>query len=199
MRTAARLLRRLRIKWVWLAAAVLAGAFLHIATVLAVNQMTPHRGIQTLALAGQVNNMTVLPPVTASFQPLPFLSPDTRYAVCRFDLNKGPVVIHATLGDDNWTVALYAPSGANVYAVAGADLEQRDVELLLAVSQDTQGAALPIAHDASSTTITVGMPSRTGVAIISAPMTSTADADKTARLLTQAACTARIRADGATN
>lgn len=199
MRPVVRFLRSLRIKWVWLAAAVLAGVFLHIATVLAVTQVTPHRGIQILAGIGQINSMTVLPPVTAAYQPLPFLSPDTRYAVCRFDLHKGPVVIHATLGDDNWTVALYAPSGANVYAVAGADLEQRDVELLLATSADTQGAALPIARDASSTTITVGMPSRTGVAIISAPMASAAEADKTARLLTQAVCNARPSADGAAN
>ena len=128
MRPVVRFLRSLRIKWVWLAAAVLAGVFLHIATVLAVTQVTPHRGIQILAGIGQINSMTVLPPVTAAYQPLPFLSPDTRYAVCRFDLHKGPVVIHATLGDDNWTVALYAPSGANVYAVAGADLEQPDAQ-----------------------------------------------------------------------
>ena len=188
-----KLLRRLRIKWFWLAAAVLAGVFVHIATVLAVTQFGSHRGIAAVAQIPQINSMVVLPLVAAGHQLLPFMSPSTRYAVCRFDLRKGPVVIHATLGSDSWTVALYSATGANVYAVSGADLQQRDVELLLSATQDSQGASLPITRDAAATTITVGMPTHTGVAMISAPMASMAEGNTAARLLTLAVCNARPR------
>ena len=195
MNRVVRALRGLRIRWVWLAAAVLAGLLLHIAAVLAITRVMPHRGISALSRIGSVNTMILLPPVGPTHQPLPFLSLDTRYALCRFDLRKGPVVLHASLGDDSWTVALYSSTGDNFYAVSGADLQQRDVELLLTTAQDSLGAALPIAKDATAATITVGVPARTGVAIISAPTISPADADTATRLLTQATCTLHARAN----
>jgi len=187
-----RLLRKLRVNVLWLAAAVLAGLLLHIGAVLAITHLSPNPAVAALSKLGAANEMVVLPPVTAGHQPLPFMSPAERYAMCRFDLRKGPVALHAVLGGDNWTIAVYGPTGANEYAVAGADLERREVELLLAAGSDGQGPSLPIARDASVTTA-VGLASRIGIAIISAPAARSAEGDVIERLLSQASCTQRTR------
>lgn len=188
----ARLLRKQRVKASWLAAAVLAGLLLHIGAVLAITHLGSNPAIVALSSLGPVNQMSVLPPVTPGHQPLPFLSPAERYAVCRFDLRKGPVAVHAVLGGDDWVVAIYAPTGANVFNISGADLERREIELVLAGNGETKGPPLPIARDAGLST-TVGLAARTGIAVISAPGTRLADAGSVEKLLSQATCTPRTR------
>ena len=81
----------------------------------------------------------------------------------RGHLHRGQVALHAVLGGDDWIVAIYAPTGANVFSISGADLERRTVDLLLAVSGDSRAQALPIARDSGLTT-TVGLAARTGIA-----------------------------------
>jgi len=185
-----RRLRKLPVNGRWLAAAVLAGLLLHLGTVLAINHFLPNRAIAAIAQLGPANQMTVLEPVAKGHQPLPFLSPMERYAVCRFDLRKGPVALHTVLGGDDWTLAIYGATGANVFAAAGSDLERYEVELLLALNSDGTGAGLPIAKDAGVAT-TLALTERTGIAIISAPVGQSAYGDLTDRLLAEATCTQR--------
>jgi len=188
---------RLRPNLLWLAAAVLAGLLLHIGAVLALAHFAPNRALATLSAMAAVNRMAVLDPVTPDHQPLPFLSPAERYAVCRFDLRKGPVAINLTLGGDDWMVAVFGARGANVYALSGADLERREIELVL-TARETGGAGspLPIVRDGSSTTV-VPVADRTGLVVISAPATRPAYAEATGRMLREATCTQRVRAGAA--
>ena len=184
-------LRNLRLRPLWLAAALLAGLLLHFAAVFGVTYALPRPGMEALSAVSAVNTMTMLPPVTPAHQPLPFMMTDTLYAVCRYDIRKGPVVLHASLGDDDWTIALFAPSGDNVYVVSGADLDRREIELLLTATQDGLASPLSTAKDAAATSVTVGLGNRTGIAVISAPMTGPAFASVTERLLLQASCQQR--------
>ena len=193
------LFRRVRIHWLWLAAALLTGLLLHIATVLTVSFAMPHRGMLEANKLGPVNTLKVLPAATPGGLPLPFMTADSRYAVCRFDTRKGPVAIHASLGDDDWTIALYSPAGDNVYVVSGADLDRREIELLLTTDQDGVGQALSTAKDAAAASVSVGLSNHTGLALISAPVPSPAYANQTERLLTQATCQQRLRAAGTLN
>jgi len=188
-----RWLGKLRIKPLWLVAAVLCGLLLHIGLVLALMHLWPNQAYAALAKLSASNQMIVLEPVSAGHQPLPFLSPAERYALCRFDLRKGPVTINATLGDDDWLIAIYNPSGENVYAISGADLERRDVELVLALRDNDHAASLPIIRDGGITTA-VGLSDRTGIAVVEAPSTRTAYAKSTEKLLAQATCVQRAKA-----
>lgn len=185
------MLRRLRVRWHWLAAACLAGLLLHFATVFTVTYAVPRSDLAALAGLGPLNALMVLPPVTPESQPLPYMMPDTRYAICRYDIAKSPLVLRATFGDDDWSIALYDPNGDNVYVVTGADLDRREIELLLTSKQDGLASPLSTSKDAAATSVTVGLASRTGVAIISAPMAGAAFASSVERLLLQASCQPR--------
>ncbi len=194
-----RVLSRLRVRWLWLAAALLAGLLLHFAAVFTVTYALPRPDMAVLATLSPLNTLTVLPPITPEHQPLPFMMADTRYAICRYDIRKGPVVLHASFGDDDWTIALYSPSGDNVYVVSGADLDRREIELLLTATQDGLASPLSTAKDAAATSVTVGLANRTGVAIISAPMAGPAFGSAIERLLLQASCQQRGKPGTAEN
>jgi uncharacterized membrane protein len=189
-----RILRLPRVRWHWLAAAVLAGLLLHIATVLSVVFGQANPAFAKLTDRIPFNIMTVLPAITPGHQLLPFMMPGTRYALCRYDLRKGPVVLRASLGDDTWSIALYTPAGDNVYAISGADLDRREIELLLTATPDNPASPLAAAKDASAAGVTVGLPDRKGVAIISAPMFDPASAGRVESLLLQASCQPRSKA-----
>ena len=185
---------RLRPSLLWLAAAVLAGLLLHIGAVLALAHFAPNRALAALAKLGTVNKMEVLDPVTQDHQPLPFLSPTERYAVCRFDVRKGSVSVNLPLGGDDWVVAVYGARGANVFALSGADLERREVELVLTAREaGSAGSPLPIVRDGSTATL-VPVTDRTGLVLISAPAARPAYAGATERMLRDATCTQRLRA-----
>lgn len=190
-------IRRLRIRWHWLAAACLAGLLLHFALVFTVAYALPRSSIIALSGLGPLNTMAVLPPITDAYQPLPFLMRDTRYAVCRYDISKSPLVLRATLGDDDWSIALFDPAGSNVYVVSGADLDRRDIELLLTSRQDGIATPLSTTKDAAAASVTVGLASRTGIAVLSAPIPGPAFASAAERLLLQASCQLRGKAAGA--
>ena len=189
-----RWLRKLKVRLLWLTAAVLGALLIHIGTVLVIARYGPNPAFSAIAKIAAVNRMTVLDPVVAGRQPLPFLSPAERYAACHFDLRNGPVAVKVTLGGDDWVIGVYSPGGTNVYAISGADLQRREVELLLASNADNAGAPLPIARGESLTT-SVGLADRTGIVMISAPATRLAYDAETARLLAGATCTQRARAE----
>lgn len=190
------ILGRLRIRWQWLAASVLAGILIHFIAVFAVTGVLPRTGMGALAAAGPVNSLTPLDPITPENQPVAFMMADTRYAVCPFDIRGGPVQLNASLGDDDWTIAIYGPNGDNLYAVSGADLDRRAIELILAGADDGIAAPLTASKDAVAASVTVGLSVPTGVAIISAPLPDPAHASVTDRLIRLATCQQRKTADG---
>lgn len=182
-----RYLRQIRLRPVWLGAAVLSGILLHLVTVLAAPHLAANRSYASLAKLGAVNKLTVLAPVAAGRQPLAYLSPTERYAICPFDLRRGPVTLRARLADDDWLVAIYAPNGANVFSVSGADLARRTLELVLATKDNDAGLALPIAGGDAATSLSLD--ERTGIAVIQAPATRASEAAQTQHLLEAASCT----------
>ena len=195
MRALLRWIGRLRPSLLGLVAALLAGLLVHIGTVLSLTHIGAAPGYLALSKLSSTNQMTVLEPVSAGHQPLPFMAPSERYAICRFDLRKGPVAINVKLGGDDWMVAVYSPNGDNVYAISGADLARHDVEIVLASRDDGLGAALPIARDGNVTT-SVSLASRTGIAVVSAPVARAANGPVAEQLLGQATCTQQMRVQG---
>ena len=80
------LLRRIELRAVL--AALVAVAILHILATLAAPHFASAPAVARLAEALPLNSMKVLPPVGRSSQPVPYLAPDARYAMCRFDTTK---------------------------------------------------------------------------------------------------------------
>lgn len=174
--------------WMWLTGALIAAAILHILAVLYIAEATEHHGMRALERVTALNEMVALPAVTPDDQVLPFMAPDVRYAVCRFDLADGPVVVRTAFGDGTWSIALYNARGDNFYGISSAELQRRDIELLLAPASEGGTARLPISKEVVATNITVAVPEKLGVAIIRAPLLGSAYIAETEQILADARC-----------
>lgn len=174
--------------WTWLAGALIAAAILHILTVLYLAGTTEHRGILALERVTAVNEMVALPATTPDDQVLPFLAPDVRYAVCRYDLAEGPVTVRTAFGDNTWSISLYNRAGDNFYGISSGELQRREIELLLAPSSEGGTASLPISKEVVATNITVNVPDRQGIAVIRAPLLGSAYVAETEQILAGARC-----------
>lgn len=152
------------------AAALFASAILHILATLATPALTPSTGYSLLARGLPPNTMRILPPVTPAEQPVPFLSPDAHYAVCRFDTRTGTVNLSAVLPDPGWLLALYSPDGSNFFTSVAAPNRRPNVSILLVPGDETwrtAGAATPNVAVTGEATLTI--PANKGIAVIRAP------------------------------
>jgi len=136
--------------WQLIIAAPVAAGILHICATFAAPYLTGASAYSRLAPALPVNKMQVLHPVTPGKEPLPFLSPDARYAMCRFDTSKGPVNVTATLPPDaGWTLTVHSPQGDNLYAAASTPGRTTPILLVLVPSDDRFLGVTPEARGVS--------------------------------------------------
>lgn len=179
------------VKWQIAAVALVCGGIVHIVATLLVPQLATGNAVQRLFVNMPVNRMQILPATTPASQPLPFMSPDTRYAVCRFDVGGGPIVVSALLADTGWSLALYTPDGDNFYAVPAPDARRADVSFVLVppVERPTLGflhLGRVSAADASASEIAV--PQREGLAVVRASLRGQAYAAEVEAQLGRASC-----------
>ncbi len=152
------------------AAALFAAAILHILATLATPHLIPTSGYGRLSGDLPENTMQILPVVAPDAQPLPFLSPDARYAVCRFDARDGAVSISAVLPDEGWVLALFSPDGDNFFTSVASPERRPEVSLLLVPGDDSWrsgGGAGPGVAVTREATLTI--PANEGIAVIRAP------------------------------
>lgn len=149
------------------AAALFAAGILHILATLATPRLIPTSGYSELARDLPKNEMQILPAVTAEAQPIPFLSPDARYAVCRFDTKGGAVSLSALLAEPGWMLALYSPAGDNFFTSVASPQRRPEVSVLLVPGDETwrrEDVGIAVTNEATLT-----IPANKGVAVIRAP------------------------------
>lgn len=123
--------------WTLILAAPVAAGILHICATLAAPHLTAASAYSRLAPALPLNKMLVLNPSAPGAEPLPFLSPDARYAMCRFDATGGPVTVSASLPPEpGWLLAVISPKGDNVYAAASTAGRTTPISIALVPSED---------------------------------------------------------------
>lgn len=174
------------------AAALFAAGILHVLATLATPHLIPTSGYGRLAGALPENKMQVLAAVSPEAQPLPFLSPDARYAICRFDTRDGTVSISAVLPDPGWTLALFSPDGDNFFTSVASPQQRPEISLLLVPGDDSWrsgGGAGPGAAVTREATLTI--PANEGIAIIRAPDRGEAYATRALAELRRAQCSYR--------
>lgn len=152
--------------------ATLAG-IVHICTTFAMPSMTGSTSFRRLAATLPANRLELLPPVTPASQPLPFMAPDARYAICRYDTSIGPVTAAVTLPDAGWILALYTLQGENFYYVTGQAGKRISLSLLLAPPSGEQVVAGSVVGDTAVTPGQAGAPivvaARQGLLVLRAP------------------------------
>ena len=170
------LLRLILRNWRLLASAFVAGVIVHLWTTLAAvsNATTP--AFARLAAKLPVNQISYLPEVTPQNQMLPFMLPDVRYAICRYDASERAIRIQAVIPGPGWSLSLHSANGDNFLYVPGNEDRATTINLVVKSSQNVanqQGieAAAPAAG-AGTPQIKVKNP--VGVAIYRAPVSAIA-------------------------
>lgn len=178
-----------RVNWRVAAMALITLSILHILTTLATPAVTTTTAYARLRQM-PVNTMQILPPISPENQPIPFLGPDARYAVCRFDAGRAPVALKASLLGKGWTLALYSITGDNFYVAAGSEGKRTDMSLLLVTSDERFTGLSPEAKGQISerqTSVPVATPQ--GLAVIRAPDTGVSYQARNEVLLKSTSCT----------
>lgn len=171
MQMMAQFLKRLpHIKLRIVFAALFAILIVHLLATLAAPKLAPSPAYSRLADVLPANTMQVLAPITPDTQPLPFMGPDARYAVCRFDTTKGTVTITAGLAGAGWSLSLYSEKGDNFYTSVGRPDRRTEIALQLSTKDDSFTGLTP---EASGESIkldrSLTLSAKRGLAILRAP------------------------------
>lgn len=159
-----------RVQFRVIALALFAVLILHILATLAAPRLAPSTAYSRLADLLPVNSMQILPPIAPGAQPLPFMGPDSRYAMCRFDSTKGPVQISAILPGAGWSLSLFTDKGDSLYTSVAQPGRRTEISLVLVTSDEKfagltpEAAGLSVKEDRS-----LSLPAKRGIAILRAP------------------------------
>lgn len=187
MKTVLAQLRRIDLRLV--IAALFAIAVLHIATVFTAPSLATSSAWDRLAPALKANTMIVFPPVTPEAQPLPYLAPDARIAMCLFDTRQGPVALTASLPAPGWSLTLYDKNGLAIYTAAGRPDRPTAVSLLLVPDDDRFMGLTPEAQGLRSPRQNqLRVQALRGLAVLRAPDAGFAYRARTDAELSAAAC-----------
>ena len=135
--------------------ALIVGALVHFAAILAVPRVLMHVAMERIG-AGGANAWRVSDRVTAASRQIVRPSPDFAYSACVFDLSEGPVVITATPWDAYWSLSLYAANSDNFFVI-----DDREAHYGAGIALVRRGAEHP-----EGASMVVESPSGRGIALI---------------------------------
>ena len=178
-----------RLSWYTALLALVVGGLIHIAATMIVPQLAKASAFQQLAQMLPVNRMRILPPIDAATQPLPYVGPDVRLAVCRFDVGDSPVAVKVTLPDSGWMLALYTEAGDNFYILPAQEGRAVDLTLTLTARGERSFSLLSFGGRAAQTSISqIEVPQTKGFAVVRAPMRGRAFAGEIESTLKRSGC-----------
>jgi len=178
-----------RLSWYTVLLALVVGGLIHIGATMIVPPLAKANAFQELAQVLPVNRMRILPPINAATQPLPYVGPDVRLAVCRFDVVDGPVTIRVTLPDSGWMLALYTEGGDNFFVLPAQEGRSADLSLTLTPRDERSFSLLSLGGRPAQTSVSqIEVPENTGFAVVRAPMRGRAFAGEIEAMLKRASC-----------
>lgn len=179
--------------WTLILAAPVAAGILHICATLAAPHLTAASAYSRLVPALPINKMEILSTAEPGTEPLPFLSPDARYAMCRFDARSGPVTVSASLPPEpGWILSVISPQGDNVYAAASTAGRSIPISIALVPSEDHFLGVTPEARGiARNVQPPVPVAITRGIVVVRGPDNGFAYRGALEDGLRQASCTAR--------
>ena len=175
--------------WRTLVGALLLGGIVHICATLAVPVAGSGHAYQRLRATLPLNRMVILPAPTPARMPLPFLSPDMLYAMCRYELTGGAVTVTAMLADAGWALSLHTPGGENFYVMPGQASRRDEVSFLVVPGGDRLTDVVLPPRRASAADTQVASPSTEGLIVVRAALPGLAWRAETEAMLKRASCT----------
>ncbi|MGH1352584.1 MAG: DUF1254 domain-containing protein [Methyloligellaceae bacterium] len=175
--------------WKWVIATIVIAGIVHILAVLNLPSLAPKSAWFRLRNDVPVNKMLLLAKLDEKPSLLPMMAPDVRYAICRYDLSKGPVTIRSKIPNALFSVAAYDQLGQNFYVITGASLQRE--ELYLVVTQNSNTAEEEVsASEKSDDVVVINSAGSKGVLLLRAPIAGPAYELQTEELLKNATCSA---------
>ncbi len=182
------LLKHLLQRWPVVLAALIAAGIVHILTVFALPSFYRTDAYSRLARTLPVNTFVILPSARPRAQVIPFQLPDARYAICRFDLGQGPLVVRATLTEPGWTLSAYTTAGETFYALPASEQRRLNLTLLVLPAGERFIGAAASARTLDTDVSQVTAPGRTGLIVIQAPIKGRSYLSETEAALAKAVC-----------
>ncbi len=174
--------------WPIFIAALAAAGIVHICTVFAVPLVYRSDAVLRLQRTLPLHSFVILPPAKPRAQVLPYQLPDTRYAICRFDIRDGPIVVKAVLPEPGWTLTAYAPGGESFYSMPASDQRRIAVSILVLPGGERFLGPMYDARSLDIETSQVTAPTRTGLIVIQAPLKGRTYTAEVEQALAQASC-----------
>lgn len=123
-----------------LAIAMVAG-IVHIASLLLMPRVAPDDAFARVSAIAPRNVVTVLPRAASPGDPLPGRDPSVATAVCRYDLDGGPLRVSAALGDQDFVaLTLHARSGIAYYGLTDRAGNDGRLDLVVMTSAQREAA-----------------------------------------------------------
>lgn len=160
--------RSLELSPIWIVGGILLGAVIHIFSVLFVPVVAEHDAWARLAGVGPINTVRPLPPEAVRNGLLPDLDPSMRHAVCRYNLQAGPLRIQAPVPQVYWSVALYDRHGVNYYALNDRLIAEPSIELWVATQDQLLrlgGTGEGVTSSPQDGRLVIGAPEEEGFAL----------------------------------
>lgn len=153
-----------------IATALVSVGILHICATLASPHFVESSAYRQLSKVIPLHKMKILDPIRPDKQPLPYLSPDARYAMCRFDSTGGPVSLGAYLPEKGWTFSIHNPQGDNIYTATGRDARETTITVKVVASTNSFSGLTPQSKGLTTSREPIQIvEARTGIAIVRAP------------------------------
>ena len=175
--------------WRTAAGAVLLGGIVHIGATLAVPLVGPGQAFARLRDGLPQNRMVVLPPPVPGKQALPFLTPDSVYALCRYDVSVDSLRVSVAMADVGWTLSLHTPQGDNFYVMPVQAQRRGEVSLTVVPGIDRLGEFVAAPRRITAQEASIASPTWEGLVMVRAPLRGLAWRGETEALLRRATCT----------
>jgi uncharacterized membrane protein len=178
--------------WPWIAGALFGAGVIHLAAIFAAPYLARQDAWARLSKISAENQMYVLPAVEADQPepPLPQMSPDLGYAICRFDLRQNNLAVTAEFSEPAWTVSVSTRRGENFYLISGADAKRKVLRLLITPRDRLAEEASTEQTDEGDEQIIVISPDVEGVVMVRAPIRGPSYRQRTFEALQKASCEA---------
>ncbi len=175
------------INWRIATAALFGVGILHIVATLAAPSLAIATAYNRLQGVLPANRILVLPAIAPGSQPLPFMSPAMRYAMCHFDTTAGPVDLSVQLSETGSSLTIYSVDGEAVYTAAQSDVPLHRVRIVPA-----DGRFLGLTPEArgrqSAEVPSATLPAERGIIVYAVPDRGLSYTTQTEQLLRSATC-----------
>ncbi|MFV0296387.1 MAG: hypothetical protein ACK5JT_09750 [Hyphomicrobiaceae bacterium] len=173
-----------------IALGLVSAGIIHLVVTLVLPHMAKANAFQLLMARIPLNTMEVMPPAGPRSQPIPYIGPDVRLAICHYDVSEHPLALVLTLPDQGWSLGLYTESGDNFYVLPAQPRRLKDIKLTLSPRGERTLSFLSLGRRVTNQSISnIEVPQPRGFAVIRAPLRGRAFAEETDTALRRASCT----------